>query len=165
MEQPKLAFETPGQNGQSDTKGQAKLTPPKTSVQEVVRDIARGGGGQSVAVGDLDQPPDLPESIHLPSSMGRTGSSLELMSDPMGVDFKPYLTQILALVRKNWFAVMAGKRAARQSRLGAIAIYHRSHRPGAEAGDRNALGIRSFGSSGSGWDQRFGSVPTIAERV
>jgi TonB family protein len=28
------------------------------------------------------------------------------MSDPLGVDFKPYLMQILALVRKNWFAVI-----------------------------------------------------------
>jgi TonB family protein len=28
------------------------------------------------------------------------------MSDPMGVDFKPYLIRILALVRRNWFAVI-----------------------------------------------------------
>jgi TonB family protein len=107
VEQPKLAFETPGQNGPSGYKGQAKLTPPKASVQEAIRDIARGGGGQgSVAVGDLDRPPDLPESIHLPPSPGNTGSSLELMSDPLGVDFRPYLIQILSLVRKNWFAVI-----------------------------------------------------------
>src|SRR5580704_13478112 len=107
VEQPKLAFETPGQNGPSENKGQAKLIPPKASVQEAIRDIARGGGGQgSVVVGDLDQPPDLPESIHLPPSPGHTGSSLELMSDPMGADFGPYLTQILALVRRNWFAVI-----------------------------------------------------------
>ncbi len=31
---------------------------------------------------------------------GRTGSSLELMSDPMGADFRPYLIRILALVRR-----------------------------------------------------------------
>jgi TonB family protein len=106
VEQPKLAFETPGQNGPSEHKGEAKLLPPKASIQDAVRDIARGGGGAGgVVVGNLDQPPDLPESIHLPAAPGRTGSSLELMSDPMGVDFKPYLTQILALVRKNWFAV------------------------------------------------------------
>jgi TonB family protein len=107
VEQPKLAFETPGQNGPSENKGRAKLTPPKASVQDVVHDMARGGGGQgSVVVGDLDQPPDLPESIRLPPAPGHTGSSLELMSDPMGVDFKPYLIRILALVRQNWFAVI-----------------------------------------------------------
>jgi TonB family protein len=36
----------------------------------------------------------------------RQGSALELKSDPMGVDFRPYLTQILATIRRNWFAVM-----------------------------------------------------------
>lgn len=107
VEQPKLAFQTPGQDGPSEHKGQAKLLTPKASVEDAVRDIARGGGGQgSVAVGDLDRPPDLPESVHLPPSSGHTGSSLELMSDPLGVDFKPYLIQILSLVRKNWFAVI-----------------------------------------------------------
>jgi TonB family protein len=106
-EQPKLALETPGQEGASEHKGQAKLTPPKSDVQSVVREMARGGGGQgNIAVGDLDQAPELPPSIHLPPSPGRTGSSLELKSDPMGVDFRPYLVQILSLVRKNWFAVI-----------------------------------------------------------
>lgn len=107
VEQPKLAFETPGQEGTSEHQGPGKLAPPKSDVQSVVREMARGGGGaSSIVVGDLDQPPDLPPSIHLPPSPGRTGSSLELKSDPMGVDFRPYLIQILSLVRKNWFAVI-----------------------------------------------------------
>lgn len=107
VEQPKLAFETPGQNGPSETKGTAKLTPPKASIQDAIHDIARGGGGQgSLSVNDFDRPPDLPSSLQQPTLPGQTGSSLELMSDPMGVDFKPYLIQILALVRKNWFAVI-----------------------------------------------------------
>jgi TonB family protein len=107
VEQPKLAFETPGQEGPGEHKGQGKLNPPKASVQDAIREIARGGGGQgSLSVSDLDRPPDLPDSIQLPQSPGRTGSSLELMSDPLGVDFKPYLIQILSRVRKNWFAVI-----------------------------------------------------------
>jgi TonB family protein len=107
VEQPKLAFETPGQNGPSENKGQAKLAPPKTSVQDVIHDLAHGGGGQGrVVVGDLDQPPDLSESVQRPTLPGQIGSSLELKSDAMGVDFRPYLSQILSLVRKNWFAVI-----------------------------------------------------------
>ena len=105
VEQPKLVFQTPGENGPSVNKGQAKLTPPRATVQDAVRDIARGGVQPHVIVGDVDQPPELPESINLPPAPGRVGSSLELMSDPMGADFGPYLTQILALVKKNWFAV------------------------------------------------------------
>src|SRR5580700_4263428 len=106
VEQPKLAFETPGQNGPSEYKGQAKLNPPKTDVQDVVRDMARGSGGRThIVVGDLDQPPDLP-SQRLPAQQQRLGSSLELMSDPMGADLKPYLIQVLALVKRNWYAVI-----------------------------------------------------------
>jgi TonB family protein len=106
VEQPKLAFETPGQNGPSENKGQAKLNPPKASVQEAIREIARGGGGQSgVVVGDLDLPPDLSPSVHAPQRPGQMGSSLELQADAMGPDFKPYLLQVLTLVRRNWYAV------------------------------------------------------------
>jgi TonB family protein len=106
VEQPKLTFETPGQNGPSEYKGQGKLAPPKTSIQDTVRELARGGGGQgSVTVGDTEQPPDLP-SPRMPGQQQQLGSSLELKSDPMGADFKPYLIQILALVKKNWYAVI-----------------------------------------------------------
>jgi TonB family protein len=108
VEQPKLAFQTPGQEGPSEHKGQGKVQPPKTDVQSIVREMARGGGGAggNITVGNLDQPPDLPPSIHLPPSPARTGSSMQLRSDPMGVDFRPYLYQILALVRRNWSAVI-----------------------------------------------------------
>jgi len=121
VEQPKLAFETPGQNGPSEAKGQGKVLPPKTSVQDVVRDLARGGGGQgNVVVGDTDLPPELAPSERVPSQPGQTGSSLELKSDPMGADFKPYLTQILAIVRRNWFAVWP--ESARQGSRGLVQI-------------------------------------------
>jgi len=129
VEQPKLAFETPGQNGPSETKGQAKLTPPKTSVQDVVRDMARGGGGQGrIVVGDQDQPPDLSDGIQRPTLPGQIGSSLELKSDPMGADFKPYLMQILALVKRNWFAVWP--ESARLGNRGVVQIAFSINRDG-----------------------------------
>jgi TonB family protein len=98
VEHPKLAFETPGQNGPSEFKGQAKLNPPKTSVQDVVHDIEHGGAGQGSVAGELERP--------LPGQPGVRPELPELLSDPMGVDFRPYLLQILSLVRKNWFAVI-----------------------------------------------------------
>ena len=103
QENPKLAFETLGQRGNSSEQTQ----PPKLNVQEAIRKtttpVAQSG---SIVVGDLDQPLNLPDSMRLPPSPGRSGSSLELLSDPLGVDFKPYLARILALVRRNWFAVI-----------------------------------------------------------
>jgi TonB family protein len=106
-ENPKLAFETPGQNGTEAEKSPPKIAPPKATVEEAIRGLKGGGGqGGGVAVGDLEQPPDLNPSLHLPPSPARSGSSLELLSDPQGVDFKPYLIRILALVRQNWMAVI-----------------------------------------------------------
>ena len=107
-EKPKLAFQTPGQRGTAAQKSPslAKIVPPKTTVDEAIRSVAHGGGQGGVVVGDLDQPPLLSDTMRLPPSPAKTGSSLELLSDPMGVDFKPYLIRILATVRRNWFAVI-----------------------------------------------------------
>jgi len=99
VEQPKLAFETPGQNGAAENKGERKLAPPKDTVQDAIHDIARaGGGGQGSIAGQPERP--------LPGQTGISPELPELLSDPMGVDFRPYLFQILSLVRKNWFAVI-----------------------------------------------------------
>jgi TonB family protein len=107
-EKPKLTFETPGQNGSSTVKSPTagRIAPPKTSVDEAIHSVARGAGAGGTVVGDLDPSPSLPESLRLPPSPGRTQSSLELLSDPEGVDFKPYLIRILATVRRNWLAVI-----------------------------------------------------------
>jgi TonB family protein len=105
-EKPKLTFETPGQQGTSQVHSLAKLPLPKTSLEDAIHDVARAGRQGNLSVGDIEQPPTLPETMRAPQLPGTPGSSLELLSDPMGVDFKPYLIQILARVRKNWFAVI-----------------------------------------------------------
>jgi TonB family protein len=107
-EKPKLAFETPGQSGTATQKGAAfgKIAPPKTSVDEAIRSVAHGGGQGGIVIGDMDPPPNLRDSLRAPPVPGQTRSSLELLSDPQGVDFKPYLIRILATVRRNWFAVI-----------------------------------------------------------
>lgn len=95
---------------------------PNTSVAEAVRSIARGGGGGGVVVGDggLGGAGGLGQGLNLPPSPGRQASNLELLSDPMGVDFRPYLIRILATVRRNWFAVMP--ESAKLGRQGRVAI-------------------------------------------
>jgi len=102
-EKPKLAFETPGQVGTGTQYNPNRVVNPKSSLDRAIRDAARGAGQ---IVGDMDLPPNLPDSMRLPPVEGRPGSSLELLSDPMGVDFKPYLAKILAVVRRNWFAII-----------------------------------------------------------
>ncbi len=113
VEKPKLAFETPGQNGASENKGERKLTPPKDTVQDAIHEVERaGGGGQGSSAGDLERP--------LPGQTGMRPELPELLSDPMGVDFRPYLLQILSLVRKNWFAVIP--ESARMGNRGVVEL-------------------------------------------
>jgi TonB family protein len=117
-EKPKLAFETPGA-ASSGNQGLGKVAPPSASVSEAVRAISHGGNGGGVAVGDLETGPG-GEAINQPPSPGKQGSNLELLSDPMGVDFKPYLMQILQTVRRNWFSVMP--ESAKLGRSGKVAL-------------------------------------------
>jgi len=118
-EKPKLAFETPGGfsgNGQ----GAPKEAPPSTSVADAMRALARSSGG-GIVVGDLGAGAGgLGPGINQPPSAGRQQSNLQLLSDPMGADFRPYMLQILQTVRRNWFAVMP--ESARLGRRGTVAL-------------------------------------------
>jgi TonB family protein len=119
-EQPKLAFENPGAPP-PPTEALRRIARPNTSVSEAIRSAARGGGG-GLTVGDAGAPGlgGIGEGINLPPSPGRAGSSLELLSDPMGVDFRPYLITILASVKRNWMAIMP--ESAKLGRRGRVQI-------------------------------------------
>ncbi|MEO7652374.1 MAG: TonB family protein [Bryobacteraceae bacterium] len=106
-EKPKIAFENPNAQPLAQSQGVGKIAAPSSSVSEAVRGIARGGTSGGITVGDagLDVG-GIGEALRQPPSPGKTGSALELLSDPMGVDFRPYLVRVLANVRRNWFAIM-----------------------------------------------------------
>ncbi len=126
-EKPKLAFERPGA-----TSGVARapsgslarppaLPPPAQSVQEAGRAVARGHSGGGLTVGDIGEGVGgLGEGINLPPSPGRNASTLELLSDPMGVDLRPYLVRVLSAVRQNWLAVVP--ESARLGRRGRVLV-------------------------------------------
>jgi TonB family protein len=80
---------------------------PTNSVSEATAAVARSRQSGGIMVGDAgDGVGGLGEGINLPPTPGKTGSNLELLSDPQGVDFRPYLVQVLARVRKNWFPII-----------------------------------------------------------
>ncbi len=76
---------------------------PDQVIQGAIQQMIRGGGARQ-AVGDGIGA--LPSAGALPPGPSNSGSLVELLSDPRGVDFRPYLTQVLAAVRRNWFAVI-----------------------------------------------------------
>lgn len=99
-QQPKIVFENaapppPPPGGRAGS----ALAIPNASVDAAIHDLATGGGGVSGGKTTLSE---------MRPEMGSTGTGVqlpELRSDPMGVDFRPYLIQVLTAVRRNWFAV------------------------------------------------------------
>ena len=101
--------------------GRGQVPIPNPSVSEAIRQSVRGGSGGGVTVGDLDLngPGGIGEGVNLPPTPGVQASQLQLLSDPQGVDFRPYLIQVLAAVRRNWLAVLPETaRLGRQGRVG-----------------------------------------------
>ncbi|MCU1257859.1 MAG: TonB family protein [Bryobacterales bacterium] len=118
-EKPKLAFETPNPSTAPVSKTPNPALVSGNPMQDAMRNVARSGatGGQHVSEADL---PSAGPSINLPSSPGVSQPELELKSDPMGVDFKPYLIRVLATVRRNWFAIYP--EAARLGMRGQVGV-------------------------------------------
>src|SRR5450759_752075 len=108
VEKPKLTLENVGGPPPPVRPAESKVAIPNTSVAEAIRQNSRGGNPSGgLMVGDPGAGSGgYGDGVNLPPSPGAQGSALELKSDPMGVDFRPYLTQILATIRRNWYAVM-----------------------------------------------------------
>ncbi len=123
-EKPKLAFEdVASQPVQTTRRPNSPVPQPSSSVQ----DLARGAGG--AMVGDIgDSATNIPNLSQSPSA-GRIGSNLQLLSDAKGVDFKPYLLQVLTAVRRNWMAILP--ESARMGRRGRVLVQFAIDRQGA----------------------------------
>jgi TonB family protein len=80
------------------------MAPP--TVQDVIRGLAHSSSGSQMAVSDDSLGQNLPAIPGQKQMPGRLGSEVELKSDPQGIDLRPYLAQILAIVRRNWFNVI-----------------------------------------------------------
>lgn len=124
-EKPKLAFERPGPGG-----APGRLAPPSTSVQEAIRSAARPGGAGGLIVGDAGDfsPGGAFPGLNQPPLPGRPSGTVELLSDPMGVDFRPYLIRILSTVKRNWLAVIP--ESAKMGRRGKVVIQFSVSRDG-----------------------------------
>jgi TonB family protein len=158
VEKPKLTLENVGGTPPPVRPEQSKIAIPSTSISDAIRQTTRQTGpGGGLMVGDPGAGSGgYGEGINLPPSPGVQGSALELKSDPMGVDFRPYLTQILATIRRNWYAVMPESvKLGRRGKVGLLFKIARSGRvdkvtwafqSGTDALDRAAVAAISASS-------------------
>jgi TonB family protein len=106
----------PGRDGDLQI-GSVRLNArPDEVIQAAVESLVAGKGTQIVGDGYSSG-----TGAALPGATGNRGSTLELLSDPKGVDFRPYLIQVLAAVRRNWYAVIPESARLGMSR-GRVAI-------------------------------------------
>jgi TonB family protein len=146
VETPKLAFEPPSPPPPALPPGQRRVAEPDTSVSGAVRQAARGGSAGGLVVGDEGAagPGGVGPGVNLPPSPGSQGSNMQLLTDPQGVDFRPYLIRILASVKQHWLSVMP--ESVKLGRRGKVAIQFSISRDGgvpklviAEASGADAL--------------------------
>jgi TonB family protein len=118
-EKPKLAFQQPAAPTVPTGPINPKFAPP--TVAQAVQNLAHGEGSGGLSVGDsISDFNSAGPGLNLPPSPGRQQSALNLKSDPMGVDFKPYLIRVLATVRRNWLAIYP--EAARLGTRGKVTV-------------------------------------------
>jgi TonB family protein len=127
-EKPKLAFESVGSAARTVPNPNSPIPLPKSSIEDAVRGAVQPGDG-GIIVGDIGDDLSTLPSLSRPEAPGRVGSNLQLLSDPTGVDFKPYLIQVLAAVRRNWLAIYP--QSARMGRRGRVLIQFIIDRQGA----------------------------------
>jgi TonB family protein len=102
-EKPKVTFQNVPPAAGPPVPGRSQVPIPGSSVADAIHQAARGGlggdgtGGAAGGVGGISLPP-------IPGSQGNVLP--QLLSDSMGVDFVPYLRQILVTVRRNWLNVI-----------------------------------------------------------
>jgi TonB family protein len=89
---------------------------PNTALDDLNRAAGRSGGAGGLVI----SPDGASEATSL--------RQMQLLSDPLGVDFKPYLLQVLARVRRNWLSIVPD--SARMGRRGLVLIQFSIDRTG-----------------------------------
>jgi TonB family protein len=124
-DKPKLAFENVGAGGPQagisiNRNPSPKVPDPRVAAENALRaSVQPGQSSAGIMVGDLEEMSVAP-SVNQASVPGPVRSNLQLLSDPKGIDFKPYLIQVLSAVRTNWLAVIP--ESARLGRKGRVLV-------------------------------------------
>jgi TonB family protein len=82
------------------------LAPPKLTVESAISGLAQSGSGSHVIISDDSPTQGVAPTPGRLGQLGAQHAGVELKSDPQGVDMRPYLAQILTIVRGNWRRVI-----------------------------------------------------------
>ncbi len=122
-EKPKLVFENPGQQTRiSNGHGQVPI-PGNSPVADAIHQAARGNSAGGLTIGDDTESSvgGFGGGVNLPAAPASQASNIQLLSNPLGVDFRPYLTQVLAAVKRNWMNIIP-ESVTKMGRSGKVGI-------------------------------------------
>lgn len=121
VENPKLPLENVAPPKPSVAPGRGRIEIPSTTVNDVMRDVARGSASSGgLTIGDQGALGSGYGGITQAPGNGVPGAAMQLLSDPAGADFVPYIRQILQTIKRNWLAVQP--ESVRMGRRGKVVL-------------------------------------------
>ncbi len=117
-EAPKMPLENVPPASRPLPPGRGRIPIPGTDLHDVMSDVIHGSNG--IAIGDQGALGSGYGSINQAPGNGVPGAAMQLLSDPGGADFIPYIRQILQTIKRNWLAVQP--ESVRMGRRGKVVL-------------------------------------------
>lgn len=128
-EVPKLPLENVPPPHAPVAPGRGRIPIPSTSMNDVMHDVIRGSSNSGgLTIGDQGALGSGYGSINQSPGNGTPGAALQLLSDPSGADFLPYIRQILQAIKRNWLAVQP--ESVRMGRRGKVIVQFQVRKDG-----------------------------------
>ncbi|HWC96038.1 MAG TPA: TonB family protein [Candidatus Sulfopaludibacter sp.] len=121
QEKPKIPLENVPPPASHVPPGLPRIAIPSTAVNDVARDVIRGSStSEGLTIGDQGALGSGYGGMNQSPTNGKPGAALQLLSDPQGADFLPYIRQILQTIKRNWLAVQP--ESVRMGRRGKVVV-------------------------------------------
>ncbi len=142
-----------------------KITVPNSSIAEMGRELALGRGGRMIVEDYSPAPGGFPGMNPSEPTPGRTGSSLELLSDPGGRGFQTVPDPNPGIGEAQLDGGHTRERETGPPGQGGDSVHRRAGRQRPALGDCLRFGCRSIGPRRRGRHQRLKSVPSLTARI
>ncbi len=120
-ENPKLPIENVAPRQATPVPGRGRIPIPSTNPNDILNDVIHGSSGSGgITIGDQGALGSGSGSLNQPAGPGVPGAAMQLLSDPGGADFIPYIRQILQTIKRNWLAVQP--ESVRMGRRGKVVL-------------------------------------------
>jgi TonB family protein len=131
----------------------AKSLPAPVSPGQAIQDAAKAAAH--------DQPQDRPKDGTVETLYGAEGKAgnVEVLTDTRGVNFGPYLKDVVATVRKNWYALIP---ADAKTKKGKLAIEFAIHQDGSITNLQVASASGDVSLDRAAWGAITASIPFAA---